>query len=138
MEAECDPDYMSRIPEPKGTEFENFDRLAGILMRRKCDLRSSIPIGGWLSRGLDLQPDAVFPEMSTGDAELSIDDPLVPVLNTRRGPFAFTEAVDFGGNHNLGRTIHLRSSSALPVMVLSAQMCGVSQLPKKNAHTFSK
>jgi hypothetical protein len=29
------PRTQIAIPEPKGTEFENFDRLAGILMRVK-------------------------------------------------------------------------------------------------------
>jgi len=29
------PRTQIRIPEPKGSDFENFDRLAGILMRVK-------------------------------------------------------------------------------------------------------
>ena len=29
------PRTKINVPEPKGTEFENFDRLAGILMRVK-------------------------------------------------------------------------------------------------------
>lgn len=31
------------IPEPKGSEFENFDRLAGILMRVKPKKRATKP-----------------------------------------------------------------------------------------------